>query len=57
MKASATVKSEFLKSLHYLDGLDPTLQIKHYLINTQDESQQRTNETIVSWKNIEVITE
>lgn len=55
MKASATVKSEFLKSLHYLDSLDPGMQLKHYLVNTQDESQQRTNETIVSWKDAEII--
>ena len=52
MKSSETVKSEFLKSLHYLDGLDSTLQLKHYLINTQDETQIRTHETIVSWKDI-----
>ncbi len=55
MKASATVKSEFLKSLHYLDSLDPGMQVKHYLVNTQDESQQRTNETIVSWKDTEIV--
>lgn len=55
MKASSTVKSEFLKSLHYIDQLDPTLQMKHYLMNTQDESQIRTNETIVSWNDAELI--
>jgi predicted AAA+ superfamily ATPase len=55
MKSSETVKSEFLKSLHYLDNLDSTLKMTHYLVNTQDASQVRTNETIVSWKEIDVI--
>lgn len=50
MKSSQTVKSEFLKSLHYLDGRDEHLQMEHYLMNTQNESQKRTNETILSWK-------
>ena len=55
MKSSETVKSEFLKSLHYLDDLDPSLQMSHYLVNTQDSSQKRSDETIVSWKEIEMI--
>lgn len=55
MKASATVKSEFLKSLHYLDSLNTGIPMKHYLMNTQDESQKRTNETIVSWKDAHII--
>lgn len=55
MKASATVKSEFLKSLHYLDSLNTEISMTHYLMNTQDESQKRTNETIVSWKDAHII--
>lgn len=55
MKASATVKSEFLKSLHYLDSLNTEIPMTHYLMNTQDESQKRTNETIVSWKDAHII--
>lgn len=55
MKASATVKSEFLKSLHYLDSLNTGIPMTHYLMNTQDESQKRTNETIVSWKDAHII--
>lgn len=55
MKSSETVKSEFLKSLHYLDDLDSTLIFSHYLINTQDASQVRTKETILSWNEIEMI--
>lgn len=55
MKASSTVKSEFLKALHYIDQLDSSLQINHYLMNIQDESQTRTNEIIVSWKDAERI--
>ncbi len=56
MKASQTVKSNFLKSLHYLDGQDSSLQIEHYLMNTLNESQKRTNETILSWKDADKIT-
>src|SRR5699024_2139748 len=45
MKSSQTVKSEFIKSLHYLDGRDEHLQMDHFLMNTQETSQKRTNET------------
>lgn len=55
MKSSATVKSDFLKSLHYLDKLSPKLEIQHYLINTKNETQQRSNETILSWKDADKI--
>ncbi len=55
IKSSETVKSEFLKSLHYLDGLDASLKMSHYLLNTQDASQVRTNETIVSWKEVDLM--
>ncbi len=51
MKASQTVKSEYIKSLHYIDSFDKTLQFKHYLLNTQDFSETRSNEMIVSWNN------
>lgn len=50
MKASETVKSEFIKSLHYLDNIKDDLEIEHFLFNTMDETQKRTNETILSWK-------
>jgi hypothetical protein len=49
MKASQTIKSEYIKSLHYIDSFDKTLQFKHYLLNTQDKSEIRTKEIIVSW--------
>jgi predicted AAA+ superfamily ATPase len=55
MKASETVKSEFIKSLHKLDGLDTTLTLQHYLFNTQKQTEQRTHETIISWKNADQI--
>lgn len=55
MKASQTVKSEFLKALHYLDGQEKGLRLQHYLMNTLNESQKRTNETILSWKDADKI--
>lgn len=57
-KASETVKSEYLKALHYLDKLNPTNEnniFEHYLVNTQDYSQQRTEEKIVSWQDLQSI--
>jgi len=48
MKASQTVKPEYLKALHYLDETTG-YNYNHYLINTLDSNQKRTNETIVSW--------
>jgi predicted AAA+ superfamily ATPase len=57
-KSSETVKSDFLKSLHYLDDLNELnekLHLEHYLINTQNQSQKRTSEIIVSWREIEQI--
>ena len=50
MKASETVKGEFIKSLHYLDNVKNDIEIKHFLFNTMNETQERSNETIVSWK-------
>lgn len=55
MKYSQTVKGEFIKSLHYLDNLTNDIKFQHYLMNTQDESQKRTNETIISWKDADKI--
>ncbi|MEX1003408.1 MAG: ATP-binding protein [Crocinitomicaceae bacterium] len=52
MKASETVKSEFIKSLHYLDNQLNNFDIKHYLLNAINTSQPRTNETILSWNNV-----
>ncbi|MBW6483439.1 MAG: ATP-binding protein [Vicingaceae bacterium] len=54
-KASETVKSEYIKALHYLDGLDRKINLSHYLFNTQDITQKRSNETIVSWKDVATI--
>jgi predicted AAA+ superfamily ATPase len=52
MKYSQTVKQEFIKSLHYLDKIKGELELTHYLVNSMDESQKRSNETIVSWRDI-----
>jgi predicted AAA+ superfamily ATPase len=51
MKASQTVKPEYLKALHYLDETTG-YNYNHYLINSSDLNQKRTNETVVSWKGI-----
>lgn len=53
MKYSQTVKSEFLKSLHYLDKIKGDLNLSHFLVNSLDASQKRSNETIVSWRDID----
>lgn len=53
MKFSQTVKSDFIKGLHYLDKIKGNLQLSHFLVNTLQESQNRTNETIVSWKDVD----
>jgi uncharacterized protein len=50
MKASETVKSDHLKSLHYLDKLNTEMNFKHYLFNTSNDTHSRTNEMIVGWK-------
>ena len=57
MKASETIKSEYIQSLHYLDNSDHNLEITHYLFNTINETQHRTNETIVSWRDVGVLIE
>jgi predicted AAA+ superfamily ATPase len=55
MKASLTVRNEHIRSLHYLDDLVSDFKISHYLVNFFEESQQRSKETIVSWKDISKI--
>jgi predicted AAA+ superfamily ATPase len=50
MKASLTVRSEHICALHYLDNLVHGYEIRHYLVNFFEESQQRSNEIILSWK-------
>lgn len=55
MKASQTVKAEYLKSLHYLDKLNDSFEFEHYLFYTGNETQPRTNETIVAWNDAEII--
>lgn len=54
-KSSETVKPEFIKNLHYLDNLESQLTFNHFLVNTQEISQERSNETIVSWNDLERI--
>lgn len=53
MKASLTVRSEHIKALHYLDEFITDYQLIHHMVNYFDETQNRTNETIVSWKDLE----
>jgi predicted AAA+ superfamily ATPase len=48
MKASQTVKSEYLKALHYLDDTQG-YSYNHYLVNTSELNQKRSNEEIISW--------
>ncbi|MBX2984691.1 MAG: ATP-binding protein [Bacteroidia bacterium] len=55
LKSSQTVKPEYLKSLHYLDKIAPQFDLEHYLINTQDQTQKRSNETILSWKDTDLL--
>ena len=50
MKASLTVRSEHIRALHYLDNLVKGYDLSHYLVNFYDETQQRSKETILSWK-------
>lgn len=50
MKASLTVKSEHINALHCLDRHLYAHTITHSLVNFYDESQPRSNEKIVSWR-------
>ena len=52
IKASLTVRPEHIRALHYLDKLIPDHQMRHTLVNFFDETQQRSNETILSWKKV-----
>jgi predicted AAA+ superfamily ATPase len=52
MKASLTVRPEHIRALHYLDKLIPDHQMRHTLVNFFDETQLRSNETILSWKKV-----
>jgi len=52
MKASQTVKPEYLKSLHYLDEFNQKFEMSHYLVNTIEQTKQRSHETILSWNDI-----
>jgi hypothetical protein len=54
MKASLTVRNEHLRALHYLDSLIDDFQIQHTLVNFFDTTQQRSNETILSWKEVDL---
>lgn len=55
MKASLTVRSEHIHALHYLDNLLHNYKFSHYLVNFFEESQKRSNETIVSWKELSLV--
>lgn len=52
MKANFTVKPEHLKNLHYLDQKLTNTQLQHTLVNFSPETQKRTNETVLTWKEI-----
>lgn len=54
MKASLTVRAEHIKALHYLDDFIKSYELKHYLVNFFEESQKRSNELILSWRDIEM---
>jgi len=53
IKASLTVRPEHIKALHYLDDFIKNYQLHHYLVNFFEESQKRSNENILSWREIE----
>jgi predicted AAA+ superfamily ATPase len=55
MKASQTVRSEHLRSLHYLDQLVSDVELNHFLVTALDVSEKRSNETIVAWNDLERI--
>jgi predicted AAA+ superfamily ATPase len=52
MKASLTVRNEHLRALHYLDSLIDDFQLQHTLVNFYDTTQERSNETILSWREV-----
>lgn len=55
MKASQTVRSEHIQALHYLDDLVSGYNLQHALVNFFEVSQNRSNEKIISWKEIDTI--
>jgi uncharacterized protein len=57
MKASETVKPEYVKGLHYLDTHLTSMRATHFLLNTMNASQPRSNETILSWKDAAQLVE
>jgi uncharacterized protein len=57
MKASETVKPEYIKGLHYLDTHLAQMRATHFLLNTMNASQPRSNETILSWKDAAQLVE
>jgi uncharacterized protein len=57
MKASETVKPEYIKGLHYLDTHLTQMRATHFLLNTMNASQPRSNETILSWKDAAQLVE
>lgn len=57
MKASETVKPEYVKGLHYLDTHLTPMRATHFLLNTMNASQPRSNETILSWKDAAQLVE
>jgi len=57
MKASETVKPEYVKGLHYLDTHMTQIRATHFLLNTMNASQPRSNETILSWKDATQLVE
>lgn len=55
MKASETLKADFLKSLHYLDQFEQQQKFVHFLYNSSSETQYRSKETIVAWNDVKAI--
>jgi predicted AAA+ superfamily ATPase len=53
MKASLTVRPEHIRSLHYLDNLVEGVQLQHFLVNFYNETQKRSKETILSWRDVQ----
>ncbi len=56
MKASRTVKPEYIKALHYLDAFLPPDRVKHYLVNFNDQNEPRSKELILSWRELETLS-
>lgn len=52
VKASYTVKPEHIKALHCLDPHISQFKSKHFIVNFKEESQHRSKESIISWKEL-----